>query len=122
MFNEKEKSVQNIETLIGERCTVNGTLSGCGILKLNGSIKGDIDWSDDVIIGDTSSSIGDIKCTNACIGGTLTGNVICENSLIIESCGRVIGDITVKTLSINEGGILDGKCTMSGSSKIIVHT
>ena len=119
MFNEKEKNAQNIETLIGERCTVNGTLSGCGILKLNGSIRGNIDWSDDVIIGDNSTSTGDIKCTNACIGGTLTGNAICENSLTIESSGRVIGDITVKTLSIREGGILDGKCTMSSCSKEI---
>ena len=116
MFNEKEKNVQNIETLIGERCTVNGTLSGSGVLKLDGSIKGNIDWKDDVIIGDNSISTGDIKCINAYIGGTLNGNAICENSLVIESCGRVVGDINVKTLSIKEGGILDGKCTMSGSS------
>ena len=38
----------------------------------------------------------------------------CKNTLTIENCGKVKGDISVKKLMITEGGILDGKCAMVG--------
>lgn len=113
MFNnEKEKSNNKIETLIGEKCNFIGSIQGDGTLKVDGSINGDIFLSDDLIIGLPSFCKSNITCKNAFINGKINGNILCENTLTIESCGKVKGDITVKNLIIKEGGILDGKCTM----------
>lgn len=111
-INEKEKNMNEIETLIGEQCLITGSIKGNGTIKIDGNIEGDIIWQDDVILGVTSIDNGNISCKNAFISGKVTGNVICENNLVIEGCGHLKGDITVKRLTIKEGGIFDGKCTM----------
>lgn len=112
MFNEKEKTQTKIETLIGEQCTILGSLKGNGLLKVDGSIEGDVIWDDDFVIGVSSNCKGNISCKNAFVSGKIDGNISCDDTLTIENYGKVIGDITVKNIIINEGGILQGKCSM----------
>ena len=113
MFSNKEKDVNRIETLIGQQCSIIGSLNGNGFIKIDGSIDGNIICEDDIALGETGRIKGDITCNNAYINGIINGNVSCTNTLTIESCGKVQGDISVKKLMISEGGILDGKCTMA---------
>jgi cytoskeletal protein CcmA (bactofilin family) len=112
MFNNKEKDINRIETLIGEQCSIIGSLNGNGLVKIDGSIDGDLFCEDDVILGESGHIKGNMVCNNAYIHGIIHGNVSCKNTLTIENCGKVNGDILVKKLVISEGGILDGKCTM----------
>jgi len=114
MFNSKEKDVNRIETLIGDQCFLIGSLNVNGLIKIDGSIDGDIICEDDVILGESGHIKGNTMCTNAYINGILNGNISCKSTLSIEACGKVKGDISVKKLVISEGGILDGKCTMIG--------
>lgn len=109
--------MNEIETLIGEQCQIEGNVKGSGVIKVDGLIQGDIIWEDDVILGLSAISNGNISCKSAYISGKIKGNIICENQLIIENCGRVSGDITVSALIVKEGGILDGKSTMVVSEK-----
>ncbi len=109
---DKEIKGERIETLLGEKSIVVGSLKGQGLIRIDGAIEGDIIWQHDVIIGVTSKVKGNISCINATINGLVEGNVICEKALIIEPNGKVKGDITVKNVIIKEGGWLDGKCTM----------
>ena len=112
MFNNKEKDKNRIETLIGEQCCIIGSLNVNGLLKIDGSIDGDLFCEDDIILGESGHIKGNTICNNAYIHGTVHGNVSCKSTLTIENCGNVKGDISVKKLMISEGGILDGKCTM----------
>ena len=112
MFNNKEKDMTRIETLIGEQCYIIGSLNGNGLLKIDGSIDGDIFCEDDVVLGSSGHIKGNMVCNNAYIHGIIHGNISCKSTLTIENCGKVKGDILVKKLMISEGGILDGKCTM----------
>ena len=113
MFSDKEsKNIERIETLIGEQCNIIGNLNGGGLIKVDGSIEGNIMWQDDVILSVFSIMNGNLTCKSSTISGKITGNIICEETLTIENSGKVIGDITVKKLVVKEGGILDGKCTM----------
>lgn len=113
MFNsDKDKMSNKIETLIGEQCSISGSLNGSGLLKLDGSVEGDILWQDDVILDVSAFCSGNISSKNAFINGKVIGNVTCLDTLTIESLGKICGDIKVKNLVIREGGSLDGKCTM----------
>ncbi len=109
---EKEVKSERIETLVGEKAYINGSLRGEGLLRIDGIIDGSIEWQQDIILGITSKIKGNISCINATVSGLVEGNIICSNTLIIENSGRVKGDITVKNVIIREGGWLDGKCTM----------
>jgi cytoskeletal protein CcmA (bactofilin family) len=117
VFNDKEKSLNKIETLIGEKCIINGSISGEGLIKIDGCVEGDINWSDDVILGVSSCCRSNISCKNALVNGKVEGNVLCENTLTLEAYGKINGDITIKNLVIKEGGSFDGKCTMIMSKK-----
>ena len=112
MFSNKEKDENRIETLIGEQCSIIGSLNGNGLIKIDGSINGNLICEDDILLGETGTIKGDITCNNANINGIMNGNISCKSTLTIESCGKVHGDISVKKLMISEGGFLDGKCTM----------
>lgn len=112
MFNSKEKNMNRIETLIGEQCYIIGSLNGNGLLKIDGSVDGDLFSEDDVILGISGHVKGNLTCNNAYIQGIIQGNVTCKSTLTIEDSGKVKGDILVKKLMISEGGILDGKCNM----------
>jgi len=111
--NNKEKDTNRIETLIGGQCCFIGSLNGNGTLKIDGSIDGDLICEDDVILGETGRIKGNTVCNNAYINGIIQGDISCKSTLTIESCGKVKGNIFVKKLMISEGGILDGKCTMT---------
>ena len=112
--NSKEKDTNRIETLIGQQCCIIGSITGNGLIKIDGSIDGNLICEDDVILGETGRIKGNTTCNNAYINGITTGNICCKGTLTIESCGKVRGDILVKKLMISEGGMLDGKCTMIG--------
>ena len=118
MFSEKEKNSNRIETLIGEQCTINGNLSGNGFLRIDGNVEGHIRWQDDVETSETALCKGNITCFNAFISGKVEGNLSCEGTLTIEGSGSVTGDICVKNLRINDGGFLDGKCTMISKNEV----
>lgn len=115
MFNDTSKIANKIETLVGEQCSILGNISGNGTIKIDGKITGDIVWKDDVCLGITSYVKGNISCANAYINGKVEGKIKCEDTLKIEEEGKVDGDIIVKKLLIEEGGILQGKCTMKRS-------
>jgi len=114
MFTNKEKDINRIETLIGQQCYIIGSLTSNGLLKIDGSIDGDLICEDDVMLGETGHIKGNTICNNAYINGIINGNISCKNTLTIESYGKVRGDISVKKLLISEGGILEGNCTMIG--------
>ncbi|MDT8719126.1 polymer-forming cytoskeletal protein [Clostridium sp. 19966] len=112
IFSEKDsRNNERIETLIGEQCRITGNLSGSGLLKIDGSVDGDILWQDDILLGSSAIYNGNIACNSAYISGFLKGNIICQETLVVESTGKISGDITVKKLVVKEGGSIDGKCT-----------
>lgn len=110
MFSDKD--MNKIENLLGKQCKFVGTLSGKGLLKVDGIIDGDIIWDDNVLLESSSICIGNISCKNAVINGKVQGNILCEDALTIQGSGQIIGDITINKLAINEGGRFTGNCNM----------
>ncbi|KYH29237.1 MULTISPECIES: bactofilin family protein [Clostridium] len=110
MFSEKD--INKIENLISADCKIIGKIHGSGLLKIDGTIEGDVLWEDNVILDSSSVCKGNISCKNAIVNGTVEGNVICEESLLIQNCGKIFGDINVTKLVIDEGGKLNGKCNI----------
>lgn len=110
MFNssdkEKDKNINNIETLIGDGCSIIGSLKGENLLKIDGYLEGNIIWKDDIILGSTGYCKGDISCKNAYVSGKVEGNISCEGILTIENYGKITGDINIKNIIIKDGEFL----------------
>lgn len=120
MFNSYEKDNNRIETLIGDGCSILGSLKGENLLKINGYLEGNIIWENDVIIGETGYCKGDINCVNAYINGKVDGDICCSGILTIGSSGKVYGNISIKNIIIKDGGIFTGQCSIMSSDNITV--
>ncbi|WP_125152837.1 bactofilin family protein [Clostridium rectalis] len=120
MFNSsnKEKNINKIETLVGNGCTVIGSIKGDDLLKVDGYVEGNILCKDDIFLGNTGYCKGDITCQNAFISGKVEGNIYCSGFLTIETHGKVIGDVNIKNLVIKDGGSFEGNCSILNSTKL----
>jgi len=101
-----------LDTLVGKDVLVKGNLISDGDIQINGHLDGQIETSKDVIISEQAKIKANIKANNVYVAGEVTGNIETKGKLEILETGRVNGDVTSQSLSIEPGGILKGISTM----------
>lgn len=114
MFGTKPKTIDTtqIETIIGKETSFQGTIETNGTIRIDGKFEGQLSSSGDIIIGETGEVKAQIQARNALIAGTLQGNICIIEKLELLSTGKLYGDIDAPILSISEGAIFQGTCTM----------
>lgn len=114
MFNKGNKSeilnTEKVDTIIGLSTSIEGTIRADGTLRINGHVTGELIISGSVIIGDSSTILGNIKAENVYIAGTVQGNITATGQMQLTSTARVIGDVDVKNIIIDEGAVFHGYC------------
>lgn len=116
MFNfKKESSLINsnkIDTLIGKNTVIEGSLNAEGTVRIEGKLKGDVNISGNLIVGDVGSVIGNVKADSVLLSGVIEGNITVENHLHLTSSSKLTGDIEAKNIIIDEGAVFNGNCKM----------
>lgn len=113
----KEEIVRDsAQSYIGEGTTVEGKIICEGSLRIDGKVKGEIEAKGIVTIGEKGVVESSIKAGEVQIMGVINGNVISDRKVEIYSTGKLIGDVNTPKIAIEEGGVLEGKCTM-GTNK-----
>lgn len=117
MFGSGKKSPngERVDTLIGKGTYVEGTISAEGTVRIDGKVQGGINITGNVIIGEEGAVKGNIKAENAYIAGIVEGNITATSQLHITHTAKLVGDISVKSIIIDEGAIF------IGNSKIITE-
>jgi cytoskeletal protein CcmA (bactofilin family) len=100
-------------TILGEGTVFEGSIIVPHNLKVEGSFKGKIETSEEIIIGGTGVVKADIKAKSAIVGGQIVGNLMVEDRVELEQNASLIGDLRAKDLVINEGAIFHGNCSMT---------
>jgi cytoskeletal protein CcmA (bactofilin family) len=100
-----------IESTIGPNTHVKGNVQGDGGLRVEGIIEGTIELTGNLIISESGKIRAEIKANNVSIAGVVLGNISANRVEILDT-GRVWGDLTVKSLLINEGAYLHGQTIM----------
>lgn len=101
----------SINTILGENSQYEGTLNIKGSMRIDGELKGSI-VADSVVISKKARVIANITAANVVVGGKLEGNIISARLIKLQDQSQVIGDIETERLMIEEGALLQGKCTM----------
>jgi len=113
------KNTEKLESFIGANSNFKGDINTKGTLRVDGIMDGNVnaDW---VILGEKASVKGDITARGIIIGGRVEGNLKAKEIVEIKSKGLVYGDISTSKLTIAEGGIFEGRSSMTkDESKII---
>jgi cytoskeletal protein CcmA (bactofilin family) len=104
---------EQVGTIIGKDTQIKGTISGVSGMRLDGNVEGNVETQGDVIIGEGSTIIADIKGRNVVIAGLVKGNVVAVEKIEVMPSGKIEGEIASATLIINEGGQFNGKSDMT---------
>lgn len=117
MFN---KNTEKLESFIGANSIFKGDIDTKGTLRIDGKMEGNVnaDW---VILGEKASLNGDVTARGIIVGGKIEGNLKAKEIVDIKSKGQVSGDICTNKLTIVEGGMFDGKSTMTKEESKIVE-
>ncbi len=114
------KNTEKLESFVGTNSTFKGDIDTKGTLRIDGRMEGKVnaDW---MILGEKASLNGDVTARGIIVAGTIEGNLRAKEIVEIKAKGRVCGDIHTNKLTIAEGGIFDGKSSMSKEESKIVE-
>lgn len=101
-----------IDTIIGKDSVITGTIDVKGPLRIDGSIKGKVNSTDTVTVGNSGNLEAEINCKNAVISGKVGGNIVASEKVELQAKAEISGDIRTKSLIIEQGAIFCGSCNM----------
>lgn len=100
---------------IDKNTTIEGNLRAGGDIRIDGKMIGDIDCEAKLIIGKSGVVDGTVKCLNAVIEGTFTGDLTVREKLDLMSTARVDGEVRAKKMFADSGCELKGTCQVTGN-------
>ncbi len=103
-------------TIVGTGARLEGNVVSAGNLRIDGQVKGQINADGDVTLSPQSQVEADIRAQNVSVAGRFKGNVIVKGKAHLARGGRIDGNVTSKTLVVEEGGIFHGQSIMDGGS------
>ncbi len=108
-------------TIVGAGARLEGNVVSAGSLRIDGQVKGQINADGEVTLSPQSQVEADIRAQNVSVAGRFTGNIVVKDKAHLAKGGRIDGNITSKTLVVEEGGVFHGQSIMdtgasSGSS------
>jgi len=94
-------------SVIGSDVVITGNISAKVDLHVDGRIEGDITCAS-LVQGEGSFIHGAVIAESARLAGTLHGSVDARN-LVITATAQVTGDVSYDTITIEQGGHVDGQ-------------
>ncbi len=101
-----------IETIIGKGASLKGEIETKGSIRVDGTLDGGIAAEQEAMIGESAKVKGNVRGLRVIVAGEVNGNVSAKESVEIKKMGRVFGDISGNTLTVDEGASYKGKVTM----------
>ena len=115
--NGQTNAESNVHNLISVGTIITGDIETNGDLRIDGELKGNIITKGKLVIGNSASIEGTIKCENADVSGKLIAKVTVNNLIQLNASSRFSGDIITKKISIEPGAIFSGTCTMTSDNE-----
>jgi cytoskeletal protein CcmA (bactofilin family) len=109
-FNETETTAVN---LISIGTDITGDIKSNGDIRIDGSLKGNLNTKGKVVIGPTGKVNGEVICKNSEISGLIEGRITVGQLLSLKASSKILGEIVTAKLSIEPGAVFSGNCKMS---------
>ena len=107
----KAPPVETIETVIGPTASFRGTVRADGNIRIDGVFEGAVETAGNLIIGDQAKILADIVAHNVSVAGAVKGDISANRVEVLES-GRVWGNLTVNSFTLDDGGFVSGQVNM----------
>ena len=102
-------------TFIGANITVEGTLSGSEPVVIEGSVRGNVKLTGDLLIGTKGRVEATVHARNVTIEGKLTGDVSADERVELVASATVDGNIKAPKIIVAEGARFRGSVDMGST-------
>ncbi len=92
--------------------SIEGEIHSKGDFRVDGKIKGKIEITGKLVIGENGHVEGEIICAHANIAGSFKGRLEVSELLSLKEQAKVHGDVITNKLSIEPGAEFTGSCNM----------
>jgi len=106
---------------IAKGTIIRGDIETEGVLRIDGTLIGNILSKGKVVIGSTGKVEGEVICQTANIMGHMSGQIRVEELLALQSSAKLHGDVVTGKLSIEPGAEFNATCKMGAVIKEINH-
>ncbi len=106
--------MEEISAFLGKETVFEGKMTFEGVFRLDGKFEGEIFESGTLIVGETAVVKGKIGVNTIVINGQVEGEVRAQGRVEIHSTGKLHGNLSTPIITIAEGGVFEGHCTMEG--------
>lgn len=100
------------QNFITDDTSIKGNITTASSLTIAGAIEGNVNAGGEVLVLPDAVVHGDVSGPAIRIEGKVEGRITTTGRLVISGAGVVLGDISVLSLLIEEGGTLQGQCSM----------
>lgn len=102
-----------VEAFLGRGSRVVGNLQFTGPVELDGQVEGEITAKDKLTIGEAAVISAKVSGAEIVVKGTVNGDIFASKRLSLRRPAKVTGNIVSSNLSIEEGVVFEGKCSMA---------
>jgi len=119
-MRKKQPSIQvtKLSSLIAEDVVITGDVSFASGLRIDGRVVGNVSANAVdaqarglLVLSDKGHIEGSVRCGDAVINGSITGDLDVEHFLELQSSARVSGTIRYQHLKMDVGAAVDGRLT-----------
>jgi len=102
-----------VNSTIGTDSYFGGRFLVKGNMRIDGTVAGRVLLVDQLEIGPKARVKTSISATSVVVEGLVIGNISASRRILLLSTARVLGDLKTPELIIQDGVVLEGKCTIS---------
>ena len=123
-MRKKQPSIQltKLSSLIAEDVVITGDVSFASGLRIDGRVVGNVSANPLdgqarglLVLSDKGQIEGSVRCGDAVINGSITGDLDVEHFLELQSSARVSGTIRYQHLKMDVGASIDGRLTKAAA-------
>ncbi len=106
------QTVERITSVLGAGVIWQGSITGSGGVRVEGTFEGQIALKGLLVVGETGKvTCENVRAVNVIVAGAIKGNVTAQK-VEIRSTGRIWGDIVTTAFATEEGAFLRGQIRM----------
>ena len=99
-------------TVIAPGNNIEGTVRGPGDVRVEGSVKGAVDISGNLLVAEKGGVDGTISAASVIVAGRVKGDIAAAERIELQPSCKVEGNITAPRILINDGATFDGQVFM----------
>lgn len=100
--------------ILGKGAEFEGKLAFEGTVRIDGRFSGEISSQGTLVVGEGARVTAEIAVGTLIIFGDVIGNVRADSLVDLQATARLKGNMVAAGLSVQQGAVFDGNCSMSG--------